>query len=612
MKVWWALFAALFCYSISSWANTWPLSSIVYNSLYNMQNRQFVYVPTGERFTQVKLQGHITAGGSDNVLSVYLDGHLQSVLRPSDGTNFMIALPDLSPGFHRVELVGHPTVLTSNNPKNIDCPPVYSLPLGISDLALQYTPLRVAEPQIAYLPDGLYNRSYPARRPLLGAMDLQPATPSAFGAALRLASWLKARRTIRWEGGLHAHANFQIVLVHQGTLGPLARITVQEPASIIGDVTTQQSIPTLIIAYRNDDGLQAAVMALLNANYRHELLDSRADISSAVVPPVWGTLITPSTLSQLGLSNITLRGSEQQSILLSYPPYWQPIGAPTGHLILRTQAGLADGSHLNVWLGDALAGSDTLAFVGSGSIQRSLPVNGASIPRYTDIGLDLHSDLLANRVCDVPVPGVLWISASDSEIVIPHRYKTGIMAVLPQLVANPSIVTTNSNASLTAALNIAEAEQMVTGGKPLPYVVSFTKPVGVPPALSLLVSQKAFSRITAAYSPKLNQAFLTQSVLLHINKSDMVQVIAPNENTLAGISAVWSKGLTQIPDGTLDAALNIESGTVQVLARSPTTVLSTQGTLSNHQYKVIGLVVFGIFLLFVAGLLLWLRRWRRS
>jgi len=180
------------------------------------------------------------------------------------------------------------------------------------------------------------------------------------------------------------------------------------------------------------------------------------------------------------------------------------------------------------------------------------------------------------------------------------------------LIANPSIVTTNSNASLTAALNIAAAEQMVTGGKPLPYVVSFTKPVGGPPALSLLVSQKAFSRITAAYSPKLNQAFLTQSVLLHINKSDMVQVIAPNENTLAGISAVWSKGLTQIPDGTLDAALNIESGTVQVLARSPTTVLSTQGTLSNHQYKVIGLVVFGIFLLFVAGLLLWLRRWRRS
>jgi hypothetical protein len=613
MKVWLALLAALSCFSISTLAETWPLSSTVYNSLNNAQNNQFVYVPTGERFTGVKLQGQITAGGSDNVLSVYLDGHLQRVLRPSNGENFLISLPDLPPGFHRIKLVGHSTVLTSTNPKNVDCPPVYSLPLGISDLALQYTPSRVAAPQIAYLPDGLYNRSHPARQPLLGAMDLQPATPSAFGAALRLSSWFKASRGIRWKGGLHANADFQIVLVHKGSLESPARITIQEPAGgTIIDVATQPSIPTLTITYRNDDGLQAAVMALLNGEYRHELLDSSADIPSAVTPPVWGTLVTPTTLSQLGLSNITLRGSEHQSVLLPFPPYWQPIGAPTGHIILRTQAGLADGSHLNVWLGDALAGSDTLAFVGSGNIQRSLPVNGASIPRHTDLGLRLHGILLANRVCDVPVPGVLWISASDSEITLPHRYKAGVMALLPQLIANPSIVASDSSSTLTAALNIAAAEQMVTGGKPLPYVVSFTKPVGGPPALSLLVSQKVFSRLAAAYATKLNQAFLAQSVLLHVRKSGMVQLIASHDNILAGISDVWSKALTQIPDGTLDAALNVDSGTVQILARSPTTALSPQGTLSNRQYKLIVLAVIGFFLLAVSGLLLWLRRWRRS
>lgn len=612
MKVCWAIFAALFCISTSSLADTWPLSSIVYNSLHNTQNRQFIYVPSGEHFTKVKLQGQITAGGIDNVIAVYLDGNLQNVLRPSDGTNFMISLPDLLPGFHRIELVGHPTVLTSSNPKGVTCPTVYTLPLGISDLALQYTPLRVSAPQIAYLPDGLYNRSYPTRQTLLGAMDLQPSTPSAFSAALRLASWFKASGGIRWESGLHANADFQIVLVHQGDLESPARITVQDPTGAIGGTTMQQLVPTLIIAYRNDDGLQAAVMALLNAEYRHELLDSSANIPSAVTPPLWGTLVTPTTLSQLGLSDITLRGSEQQSVFLPYPPYWQPIGAPTGHIILRTQAGLADGSHLNVWLGDALAGSDTLAFVGSGSIQRSLPVNGTSIPRHTDLGLRLHGVLLANRMCDVPVPGVLWISASDSEITLPHRYKAGIMALLPRLVANPSIVASDSSATLTAALNIAAAEQRVTGGKPLPYVVSFANPIGGPAALSLLISPKAFSRLAAVYALKLNQTFLAQSVLLHIKKSGMVQLIASHDSTLAGISNVWSKALPQIPDGALDAALNVESGMVQVLARSPTTALSPQGTLSNHQYKVIVLAVIGIFVLFVAGLLLWLRRWRRS
>lgn len=616
MKLWYTIFAVMLFIPINSLADTWPITSSVYNGLYNKQKNEFVYVPAGEQFVHVKLNGQITAGGNNNVLSVYLDGRLIQVLRPRDKQDFSITFPDLSAGFHRIKIVGHPTVLASPSQKITRCQQIYSIPFSLSELALHYTPLRVAAPQIAQLPDGLYNRNYPSHKPLVAAIDLQPDTPSAFESALRLASWFKANRRIRWESGIHPNANFQIILTHQSNIGFPAHITMQEPASAHVKVTAHQhqSIPTLTIAYRNESGLQAAVMALLNSNYRHELSSSNADLSGAVTPPEWGTLVTPSTLSQLGISNITLHGNKKKSVLLAYPPYWHVIGTPAGHLILRTQSGLANGSHLNIWLGSALAGSDPLAFIGSGKIQQSIPVNGASkISHHTNLLLRLHSVLLSNRICDVPVPGTLWISASDTKISLPHRYKTGVMALLPRLVANPSIVASDSAASLTAALNIAASEQAVTNDKPLPYVVSFKSPLGGAPSLTMLVSQKDFSRVAAAYATKLNQSFLMQSVLLHVKKSGTIELVAPDEQNLANVADVWSHALSKFPDGTLDAALNVESGSVQILAHSPSSaVLFTRNKSGNNQYKLVVLTIMGLFLLTILGLFLWLRRRSKS
>lgn len=595
----------------------WPLSDLVLKSADTRSQPYFIYVPSGQRFSGVSLRGIIVGDGHTNVLSVYLDGRLIKVLRPLDGDRLNAAMPDLAAGFHRIVLTGSPTVRAPEQQIGIQCPPLYNVPMSIEHLALRYTPQQIWPAELAQLPDGLYNRSYPASRPWLGSVVLDPANTVSATAILRLVGIFRANAGLRFVVGDDPQADFSIVLRKVDALGQKASIALQDPKAVRvqGQLVIQPRVPTLTLEYGDASALQNGINALLDGAYRRQLTESQAVVSSAVSQPRWGTLAAPDTLSALGLTDLTLVGNRRVNLSLAYPVYWQPTGPVKGHLLLKTQAGLPNDAHLNVWLDGTLAGSAPLDHLVGSETRRVVSVEGMQTPVSTMLGLQLDVVLDHRAFCQQPTPGKLWIDAQQSVLHLPHRDKMGIMQLLPALVARPLISTDGTGAALDVALAVALGEDSVTGGAPLPYLVhSGSLSLGnsensISPTLSVAIDPHAVDVFAAAEAPHINAAYLQHAVWLHASHDGYLKIQATRAKSLRELAAVWPRVLERIPDGALDALVDADSGQVLVLRTLPSTAILPEGRLSDRQFEYGFVIVLVVAILF-AAILFWLSRRR--
>lgn len=597
----------------------WPLDSATMTVPGTPAQSYFVYVPKGKQFDAVHLRGRIVGAGRSNVLAIYLDGQLIKILRPGNGDTLDATLPALSAGFHRIRLTGSPTTRMPEHQVGVQCPPSYSLPMSVEDLILRYQPSQVRAPWLAGLPDGLFNPSYPRKRPWLGAMVLSPLSTASETAALRLASDFSANTGLRFSVGNDPQADFRIILRQNSWNGAIAWIKIQEPepTNVDEETVLRPRVPTLTITYGDATSLNNAVNALLDKDYRRQLRASEAQVSGTVAEPRWGTLHSPETLSELGLADMTMAGDQKLGLTLVYPTYWQPTGPIKGSLVVRSQAGLPEDAHLNVWLNSMLAGSASLKYLRSSKIQQNIGIDSAQVPDSTTFSLQLNAVLDQYGFCQQLTPGRLWVNAQKSTLKFPHRDKSGIMQLLPTLVARPLISTDRSDAALDAALAIVQEEASVTDYKPLPYQVVGTSgqkdgrgAVSVD-ALYIGVDANAVKMFANAQSPRINSMYIEHAVWLHATQDGRVNILASHAQSLRDFAAIWSKAVQHIPDGTRDALVGTDSGHVLVLRAAPFMGVRLGNQLNNHDLEYGAIIVLAL-LAAGAALFLWLWWSRRG
>ncbi len=583
-------------------AQTWPLQPYHWGSSQGLTSPQFLYVPKMEIFTHVVLTGILQTGGDRQILSVYVDGNLAGTVQPSKSGSITIPLPSLSAGYHRVRVTGHSLMLNLETPSipQVACVYEHPLPMNFYHIAISYRRVLVSSAKLAGLPDGLFNPAYPGTHALIAQLSLEPASPEAKAAALQLAGWFRAARTIHWETTGAVVPNFMVILRKNPELSEPAQLTLARDWLNVA--------PELLIEYRSTNGLNAAIHAILNPIYRNQLTSTHALIPEGVTAPDWGILADPHTLAQLGLTDTLLEGNQRHSFTLDYPVYWQPSDVLQGNLRLQVQAGLIQGSHLNVWSNTDLLGSQNLQSTPGSStaeIQQNLPLKSAAIPKTPDLPVILHSVLLASPLCGVSIPGSLVINAQKSKIRLPHRDKTGVLQYMPSLVVRP-VFHLSGSGTMEAALAIVEEEQSVlTSDASLPYrVVSGAKKGYL---VNLSVDPKKVHQVVRQFSSQINPLTLQSSIILEQTTTG-VHWLAESATVFQSLWRRLPDVLRQIPDGAKVVLINVQNGEVLVLDRSPTVILHPTDIVSSSQFRWVVLASIGGFLLVGSLLFYWIRK----
>lgn len=594
-------------------AASWPLGDVSFNGLGDEASR-FVYVPPGQRFEQVQLHVELPPGEGQQRLVVHLDDRPQHHLRWQEREQRVLTLPDLSSGFHRLDLVGWPSPL-GLEAADTRCPVLQVSPLALRDPVLRYRPVTTGDARLSDLPAGLFNPSHP-KEP---TGWLQVDQPGAYTAAARLISGWSDSRRVHWLTGSAAagKADFRVRLREDRTLDSEALLLLQTPDDALDPLPTLplRHLPTLEIRYRTLEGLTAAVHRLLDDDQRVQLTARHAEVSRPVREPDWARLETPQTLADLGFEDLRLDGSQQRSLALPFPPHWQPTGVLSGTLRLRGQAGLPAGSRLDVWVNEALSGSQPVNELTSHDIQRSVPLDGSRVAQTAALGMRLDAQLEMPRDCTWPLWGSLWLDAEQSRLELPHLQKSGVMAVVPRLLADPGVTldARHPDAAMQLLSGLMELTRLASTPHPLPYRIGLGKRAEHYPeeasTLSLLVDTELQERLMARYPSRVTPGFVAGALRWQADQEGRSLLTAASPEVLRQAATVIGEMGYRLPDGARDVLIHAREGTLVVLDEQPRVTTAPARPISREQLEWGLLAVGGLVLLLLIGLL-W-RGWRK-
>ena len=587
----------------------WPLEDVSLTGQGEAVSR-FIYVPPGQRFESVQLHIELPEGMDRQRLAVALNDRRLHSLEWRLGDKRTLSLPDLYPGFHRLELTGWPAPLALGEPED-HCPVLMTLPLTLSAPTLRYRAVAAGEMRLSDLPDALFNPSHP-RRPV-GILELD--RPEALTAAARLISGWQFARRVEWRVGASSGGDFAVRLRQDSALDADARITLH-PLVSVNEAPARPRPPALEIRYRDRAGLEAAVHRLLDESQRQQLTGPRADIRGPSREPGWAVLKEPRTLADLGFEDLHLDGSQQRSLALPFPPHWQPTGALSGSLRLRGQAGLPEGSRLDVWVNEVLSGSQPTHDLASHDIQRSIPVDGSRKPRSAALGMRLSAELDVPRHCTWPLQGSLWLDAEQSRLELPHQAKSGVMALVPRLLADPGVILDESQpeAAMQLLTGMMELTRLASTPHPLPYRIELgrlaERESETAPSLALLIDEGLQERLLARYPDRVAAEFVAGALRWQADADGRSLVTAASAETMRQAAARIGDMGYRLPDGARDVLIHAREGIMVVLDEQPRVATAPARPLSRQQLEWGVLAVAGLVALLLAGLL-W-RFWRRS
>lgn len=611
-------------------AQTWKLRDVDFANATGQT--QFVYVPANRAFTPVVLTGDVVASGATNVLVVRLDGKVVSSSVVHNGDQFHYALPLLGAGFHRIAFSGHMPGRSEPYQPGVDCAAVSRLPFVIQSVALDYGQHATGPAQLSDLPDGLFNRAHAGR--VIGNVQIVNALPGTYTAAARLVSWLASKGVTDWSSYSQAtsdQVDFNIVIRPATGEHPIPSIALIEPVD--SDSSDKRhhkqlsqaqdgaadtvEVPTLVVEYTLPASLEAAVNALLNVSYRKQLTASRAVIEKPVTEPAWGTLWAPDSFADHGVSDVTFHGSGRRVLALRFPTYWYVTGPVQGDIMLRSQAALPDEAHFNAWIGDTLAGSIALTNLSGDKLRRKLSLLDTEVDGADNIKLTLKANVDEPSSCHPAIPGSLWINASKSGLDVPHRTKTGAMAVVPRLIADPRIAIDGTpSKSLPALLALVAQEQSVVDGGPVPYGITFTSNADATaadtaahaaPILTIGVDSTVLQRYAKTYHGRLNDAFMQHLAWVHVDKNDHVSIVAGNAAVFHRLSAHLGAIYFGLPDGTRDAVIGSVSGAAIIVGSDTVRDTTSADGFGGDRMRIVA-IIFGLFIVFLLGFFLWKRK----
>lgn len=600
--------------TLSLQASQWKLQNMEFQYTQKSYD-QYIYIPEGEYFQNNTLTGDIFGSDNHSHVNIYMDDRLITTFFLHKQKKFAINLPSMKSGFHKLTISGVPDIITLSQPnqEELKCPQMKTLPFSFENVLIDFQSSIIELPKLKNYQEVFFNPSFPSKKPLTASFVFEEKSNSALSAAARLISSLqRPMRAVHYTIGENNSTDFSIVFRKIKTFHQSSSITIQRSKRVERRVHNREisliEPARLTFNYNNDEELLNCVNALLNRDYRKLLDQTSITLSDMVKDPEWGVLEEYKTLKDLGLNDIQLQGDGRTTLRIYYPIYWQATDRIKGTLLLRSQSALPKDTHLNIWLDDVLAGSLSVAYFGSGDIQRTISVDSLYMPKTSSVKLEFDASLNTKNICDLPMSGKLWISAIDSIFEMPHRQKTGIISLLPALVAKPTIALSPiSTATLSAAATFIQEEQKITQGKPLAYQLLKSQNSS-DASLEIKIDKSAITNFFKNNSDRLNISLISHLIWLHSQKDGKLQVIAYDDAALEKFSDIWPNTIQKISDGTVDAVIDTRTQEVFIINQKKSITDFETNKISKDEYTYGVIAIAILFTLTILWLLLGIYR----
>ena len=481
-------------------ANTWTLDNLVSRST-EQSVPYFFYVGQGERWQDIQFKSQFDTYGNSTVVVRY-DNQIIYKQNLNGQGELSFALPPSSAGFHRLDfLVLQQPLGLAQESKNL-CLESSTLYTALTQPNLTYQTERGAL-QLNQLPDALFNSQLSRPAPIQALLHFNSSSYLESSMIARLANAWNFATPVEWKmlDNPQQSPDFSI---------NIQRVTQPTPAAKIS-IDQVNQIPSLNIEYSSESQLLMAVNALLNSDYLQQLNTATATINGPVAEPTWATPRKFETLADFGIADFTVE-NWPKSIAVIFPAVWEATDVLKGQLAFRSQSGLLQGSTLQVWLNDALAGSFSLAKLDSNPIERQFEFVSADYPYTTNYNMRLNSSQLNNEVCLPNAGGALWINSSKSVLTLSHRMKEGVINLSNSFVNNPEIAI-NNVAGTSIAISLANvAKKMLLTDHPIALNIT---PLDLknPKAINVVVDANQFKKDLQKYAqtlylPSTNHGFL--------------------------------------------------------------------------------------------------------
>ncbi|WP_286728990.1 hypothetical protein [Acinetobacter sp. UBA1297] len=582
-------------YGSQVYADTWQLDDLISRTA-QYQSPYFFYVGKGETWQNIQFNSQFDSQG-ESTLVVRYDNQMIHRQNLNGKGELSFTLPASTAGFHRLDvmLLQKPSV---NGPiSNNYCVESTNLYTALTKLTLNYQ-AQHGILQLNQLPDALFNTQLSRTAPIKALLQFNSQNRLEASMIARLATAWKFNTPVQWQVAESTPQEApDFVISIQQVEQPLAGARIS--------LSRNNEIPRLNIEYSSESQLLMAVNALINQNYLQQLNTATATLSEPVAEPAWAVIRKFETLADLGISDFAL-DSSSKNISLVFPPVWEATDVLKGKLAFRAQSGLLQGSTLQVWLNEYLAGSLSLAKLDSNPVERLFDFVGADYPYVNNYNMTLINSQLNNEACLPNAGTALWIDANKSLVNLPHQMKQGVINLSTIFASTPEIAI-NNPAATSMAITVANVTKtMLLSDQPVPVNITELN-ANRPKKINILVNTARFNDELQRYSQLLYLPATAGGFIVSV-KDGRFWI---NTDSAAGaqtFTRFWPVIQQSIPNNT---AVLFVSAQGQITVLSKNSVNKAKAPVVEQVSTRTLVIVLTIITLIIIALILW-RRSRRK
>ncbi len=572
------------------YATTWKLDDVVARHV-EQTTPYFFYVGKGESWQDVQFSSQFDVQGSSTVIVRY-DNQLIHQQNLSGKGTLNFSLPPADSGFHRLDI----SILQKPGPgqstANI-CLESSNLQTTLTQPNLSYQSQRNSM-QLNQLPDVLFNSQLNRPEPVQALLGFNTANFLEATMISRLATAWNFATPVQWRLNTTPESapDFMINIQRSAAKLPAAQMSLNQV----------NLVPSLTIEYSSEPQLLMAVNALLNQQYLAQLNTATASLNGPVARPNWASVRRFESLADLGISDFKLDNTPK-NISLVFPAVWEATDILKGQLNFRSQSGLLQGSTLQVWLNEVLAGSTSLAKLDSSPVERQFEFVGADYPYTNSFNMTVNNNQLNSNNCLPNAGNALWIDAKKSKLSLPYQMKQGVIS-LSTVFDKTSEIAMNTPIATPIAISLAQvAKNMLLSNDPIGLNITQLNP-STPKTINILLNAQRYQSELQKYSQILYLPTTANGSLITVRNGNF-WIYSDNNLGVENFARFWPQIQQKIPNNT--AALFI-SAQGQLTVLSQTAIEKAETPIVEQ----ISMRTIAIILVIVAALIIGLLFWRRT
>lgn len=577
--------------SFSVYADTWELEDLVARNT-EQSVPYFFYVGKAEAWQNIQFNSQFDVQGTSTIVVRY-DNQIIYKQNINGKGEINFPVPPSNSGFHRLDFMVLQKPLSVGQESNSFCLESNNLYTALLQPNLTYQ-VQQKILQLSQLPDALFNSQLSRSEPIQALLRFNSGSLLESSMMVRLASAWNFATPVEWQVNQSPSQPTDFVIAIQRVSQPLTGAKIS--------ISQVDHIPTLNIEYSSESQLLMAVNALLNRDYLPQLNTVTATLNGPVARPTWATLRKFETLADLGITDFTIE-NWPKNISLIFPPVWDATDILKGQMTFRAQSGLLQGSTLQIWINEYLAGSMSLAKLDSNPIDRQFDFVGADYPYTTSYNITLKNNQLNNENC-LPNAGVaLWVDAKKSQLNLSHQMKKGVINISSSFVNTPEIAV-NNTLGTNIAISIANvAKKMLLSNDPIDLNI-IAMDLKAPKAINIQVDSKQFKAQLQKYSQILYLPVTTNGFLITV-KNEKFWIYTDNVLGTQNFVRFWPEIQQNIPNNTTALFVSAQ-GQVTVLSQTAVENIKAP-TVKQISIRTITIILIAVILILISLIL-----WRRS